>query len=79
MKKMTCRQMKGGCDKEYQGENFAEIQIQHEKHLQEMAQKGDADHYDSIDAMNEMRDNPEALDAFYKNREGEYNNRFDME
>ena len=52
MKTMTCRQLGGACDVEFQAGTFEEMAELSQKHGMEMFHKGDQNH---IRAMNEMR------------------------
>ena len=52
MKKMTCKQLGGACDKEFHANTFEELAEMSKKHGMEMFQKGDAPH---LKAMNEMQ------------------------
>jgi len=51
MKKMTCRQLGGACDKEFYAKSFDEIGELSKKHGTKMYQTGEKNH---INAMNEM-------------------------
>ena len=56
MKTMTCRQLGGACDKQFQAETFEELAELSKKHGAEMYQKGDEMH---LKAMDEMRQSDE--------------------
>ena len=53
MKKMTCKQLGGACDKEFRANSFDEIAAMSKQHGKEMFQKKDAAH---LKAMNEMQE-----------------------
>ena len=44
MKTMTCNQLGGACEKEFQAQTFEEMGEMSAKHGVEMVQKGDEDH-----------------------------------
>ena len=50
---MTCNQLGGACDMEFQANTFEEISELSKKHGMEMFQKNDKTH---LDAMSEMRE-----------------------
>ncbi len=77
MKTMTCRQLGGACDEEFTGNSFEEIAKQSQAHGREMVMKGDQDHVDAMDAMQELMQKPEALNQWYEDRRQEYENMFD--
>ena len=51
MKTMTCKQLGGACDKEFNADTFEQIAEMSKQHGMEMFQKKDPDH---IAAMGEM-------------------------
>lgn len=52
MKTMTCKQLGGPCNKEFQANTFEEMIAQSKAHGMEMFQKGDDAH---VKVMNEMK------------------------
>lgn len=54
MKKATCRDLRGACDVEFQGETPEEMGEKCKQHVMEMVQAGDADHKAAIDAMMQL-------------------------
>jgi len=52
MKKMTCKQLGGACDKVFEANSFDEMATLSKKHAMEMFQNGDEAH---LKAMNEMQ------------------------
>ena len=54
MKKATCRDMRGACDVEFQGETPEEMGGKCRQHVMEMVQSGDEDHKAAIDAMMQL-------------------------
>lgn len=60
MKTMTCKQLGGACNQEFNASTFDEIALMVSKHARELVQNGDAAH---IEAMNEMRKSMTTPDA----------------
>ncbi len=60
MKKMTCKQLGGACDQEFQADTFEDISEMSKKHGMEMFQKGDKAH---LEAMNKMRELMKSSDS----------------
>lgn len=72
MKTMTCKQLGGACDKEFQANSFEEIAEMSQRHGLEMFQNGDKEH---IKAMNEMRvlmQDPEAMKGWFEKKKKEF-------
>ena len=72
MKTMTCKELGGACDLEFQANTFEEIVQMSKEHGMEMFQKGDKAH---IQAMNEMRDlvqSPDAMTKWMENKRKEF-------
>ena len=74
MKTMTCKQLGGACDQEFQAESFDEMAKLSQQHGKEMFEKGDEDH---LKAMNEMRDlmqDPNAMQKWMDDKRKEFDN-----
>jgi len=74
MKTMTCKQLGGACDQEFQAETFDEIAKLSQQHGKEMFEKGDEAH---LKAMNEMRDlmqDPNAMQEWMDEKRKEFEN-----
>jgi hypothetical protein len=72
MKTMTCKQLGGACDLEFQANSFESMADQSKKHGMEMFQNGDQTH---IDAMNEMRNlmqSPDAMTDWFNQKKKEF-------
>ena len=54
MKTMTCKQLGGACNLEFQADTFEEMAEMSKKHGMEMFQKKDAAHLQAMGAMQEM-------------------------
>jgi predicted small metal-binding protein len=68
MKTMTCKQLGGACDKEFQANSFEEIAQMSKAHGMEMFQKSDQAH---LNAMNAMKD-PGAMNTWFENKRKEF-------
>ena len=72
MKKMTCKQLGGACDKEFRSNTFEEIAEMSKKHGAEMFQKGDESHLKAMDEMQELMKSPEAMNEWFVNKRKEF-------
>ena len=54
MKKMTCKQLGGACDLEFQANTFDEIAELSKKHGKEMFEKNDTVHLEAMHKMQEL-------------------------
>ncbi len=61
MKKMTCRELGGACDFEFQAETFEEMAEHSKMHGMEMFQQGDAAHVEVITKMMALMNDPAAM------------------
>lgn len=68
MKIMTCKQLGGACDKEFQAETFDEIAEMSKQHGMEMFQKSDEDHLKAMEAMKSLMNNPEDMQNWMKDK-----------
>ena len=68
MKKMTCTQLGGACDKEFQANTFEEIAEMSKKHGMEMFQKGDKPHMEAIQKMQELMKSSDAMKAWFNDK-----------
>lgn len=74
MKTMTCRQLGGACDVEFQANTFEEISKLSKKHGIEMFQKGDEAHLNAMKKMKElMEEAPEAMTEWMESKRKEFN------
>lgn len=60
MKKMTCKQLGGACEKEFHANTFEEIETMSKSHGMEMFQQNDKAH---LEAMNKMREQMNTADS----------------
>lgn len=68
MKKMTCWDLGGACDKEFTAETFEELEKLSKEHAMEMISSNDKPHMDAMKKMNELQQSPEELRNWYKNK-----------
>ncbi len=64
MKKTTCRNLRGACDAEIQGETPEEMGENCRQHVKEMIQSGDEDHKAAVDDM--MQLSKEEQESWYE-------------
>lgn len=72
MKTMTCNQLGGACDIAFTAHTFDEIAEISKKHGMEMFQKGDAAHIESINKMQTLMQNPNAMGEWFENKRKEF-------
>jgi hypothetical protein len=72
MKKMTCKQLGGACDQEFQANTFEEIAELSKKHGMEMFQKGDAQHLKAIGKIQMLMQNPQAMQEWFDSKRKEF-------
>lgn len=72
MKTMTCKQLGGACDYEFQANTFEEIAEMSKKHGIEMIQIGDKKHLKSMNEIQELMKSPEAMKEWFENRRKEF-------
>ena len=72
MKKMTCKQLGGACDLEFQENTFDEIAELSKKHGKEMFEKNDAAHLEAMHKMQELMKNPEDMKKWFEDKRKEF-------
>lgn len=70
---MTCRQLGGACDKQFQADTFDQIAEQSKKHAMEMVQVGDKEHLKAMEEMRKFMNTPEAMKDWMENKRKEFN------
>ena len=73
MKKMTCKELGGACDKEFQAETFEEMANLSKQHGMEMFQKQDPEHLEAMGKIQALMMNPDALNAFFEEKQKAFN------
>lgn len=72
MKKMTCKQLGGACEIEFQANTFEEIAEMSKKHGMEMFQKGDEAHLLAMKEMEELMKSPDAMRKWFELKKEEF-------
>jgi len=72
MKTMTCKQLGGACDMEFQANTFEEMAELSKKHGMEMFQTADAAHLEAMGKMKELMQS-EAMQAWFADKKAEFN------
>lgn len=72
MKTMTCQQLAGACDLEFTADSFEEIAEMSKKHGMEMFQKGDEAHLAAMNKMQEMMQQPNAMQEWFEGKRKEF-------
>ena len=72
MKKMTCKQLGGACDHEFQAETFEEMATLSEQHGMEMFKAGDKAHLEAMDKMRSLIQEPEEMKKWFESKKAEF-------
>ncbi|GAL19225.1 MULTISPECIES: DUF1059 domain-containing protein [Vibrio] len=72
MKSMTCKQLGGACDFEFQADTFEEIAELSKQHGMEMYQQQEPAHLDAMAKMQELMKDPAAMQVWYNNKKREF-------
>ena len=72
MKTMTCKQLGGACDKQFQANTFEEIAELSKSHAMEMFQKKDAAHLDAMSKMQKLMQQPQAMQNWFQSKKDEF-------
>ena len=72
MKTMTCNQLGGACDEEFQAETFDEIAELSRQHGQAMGEAGDQPHLEAMEKMRELMKDPGAMKEWFENKRAEF-------
>ena len=70
---MTCKQLGGACDVEFQANTFDEMASLSRQHGMEMFQNGDAAHMEAMQIMQAMMQQPGELQKWMEAKEKEFN------
>ena len=65
---MTCKQLGGACDKEFQAETFEEIAEMSKQHGIEMFQSNDEAHLEAMNKMRELMQTPGAMEEWFEGK-----------
>ena len=72
VKTMTCKQLGGACDKEFNANTFEEISGMSKQHAMEMFQKKDGAHLKAMNEMQELMKKPEVMKEWFENKKKEF-------
>jgi len=72
MKTMTCRQLGGACEVEFEASTFEEIAELSKNHGMDMFQKGDSDHLEAMDKMKELMSDQESMKNWMDGKKAEF-------
>ncbi|GLR18088.1 hypothetical protein [Portibacter lacus] len=71
-KTMTCNQLGGACDLEFQAETFEEIAEMSKQHGMEMFQKKDEAHLKAMDEMQKLMQTPDKMQQWFMDKRQEF-------
>jgi predicted small metal-binding protein len=74
MKTMTCEQLGGACDKEFQANTFDEVVQLSKQHGMAMYQAQDAAHLKLMAEVTELMKDPVAMQTWFENKKEEFTN-----
>ena len=74
MKKMTCKQLGGACDLEFEANTFDEIAKLSQMHGKEMLNKGDQAHIIAMKEMKNLISSENALNDWMQKKRNEFEN-----
>ena len=72
MKKMTCKQLGGACDLEFEAETFKDMADLSKKHGMEMFQTGDKPHLNAMEEMKGLMQDPNAMQKWFDGKRKEF-------
>ncbi len=72
MKSMTCNQLGGACDKEFQAETWEEMAQLSKEHGTEMFMAQDKEHLAAMDKMKELMKSPDKLQQWFADKKAEF-------
>lgn len=72
MKTMTCKELGGACDLEFQANSFEEMAELSKNHGMEMYQKKDEAHIKAMGEMMQLMQSPEAMSKWFEGKRKEF-------
>jgi len=72
MKTMSCKQLGGACDFEFQANSFEEIGELSKQHAVQMMQKQDSAHLKAMNDMQVLMQDPESMRVWFENKKSEF-------
>ena len=73
MKTMNCKQLGGACDEIFCANTFDEIAELSKQHGMAMFKKGDAAHLQAMEKMQQLMQNPQAMQDWFDSKKQEFN------
>ena len=70
---MTCKQLGGACEVEFSAETFEEMAELSKKHGVEMFKKGDKDHLEAMQKMQELMQDQNAMQKWFEEKRRLFN------
>lgn len=72
MKKMTCKQLGGACNVIFEASTFEEMVELSKNHGMEMFQQKDQDHLAAMQKMQELMQDPKAMQKWFDDKRAEF-------
>lgn len=72
MKSMTCKQLGGACNMEFKANTFEEIAELSKKHGMDMFKKGDFEHLEAMEKMQQLMQNPKSMQSWMELKRKEF-------
>ena len=72
MKTMSCKQLGGACEKQFQANSFQEIAEMSKLHGMEMFQKQDQEHLEAMKKIQALMQQPQAMQEWFENKKKEF-------
>lgn len=72
MKKMTCKQLGGACDKEFIANTFEEMAELSKNHGMEMFKQNDKAHLKAMENMKELMQDPKEMQVWFEKKKSEF-------
>lgn len=72
MKTMTCKQLGGACDQEFQADTFEEVAEMSKNHGMKMYKKGDEAHLRAMKEMQNLMESPESTKEWFEKKRKEF-------
>ena len=69
---MTCNELGGACNQEFQADTFEEIAEMSKKHGIDMYQKGDKLHLEAMKKMQKLMQSPAKMNEWFENKRKEF-------
>ncbi len=70
---MTCKQLGGACDREFEAATFDDIAAMSQNHAMQMFEQKDEAHLKAMEAMQQLMQSPEAMKKWMDEKREEFN------